>query len=151
MSNQIEIERDQQNSADPINSPLRATSSQRLDEILPEAAATAPAERNPKQRLKEVLMNTNTTTPAPAATFAQFLIDRNSKNDEIGNFHCALGDHGLDFPESATALIDAVSPGATGDSELQWNIEMMAHSMRAAAEYLLMSLVEYQKNQREVA
>nr|WP_278526886.1 hypothetical protein [Brucella anthropi] len=151
MSNQIEIERDGHNSADPINSPLRATSSQRLDEILPEAAATAPAERNPKQRLKEVLMNTNTMTPAHAATFAQFLIDRNSKNDEIGNFHCALGDHGLDFPESAAALIHAVSPGATGDSELQWNIEMMAHNMRAAAEYLLMSLVEYQKNQREAA
>ncbi len=96
-------------------------------------------------------MNTNTMTPAHAATFAQFLIDRNSKNDEIGNFHCALGDHGLDFPESAAALVEVVSIGTTGDGDFRHNVEMLAHIMREAGDYLLMALAEHQKNQQEAA
>jgi len=89
-------------------------------------------------------MTVNITTPAPAATFAEFLIKRNENNDEIGNFHSAMGDHGLEFPSSASAFIESASAGTSGDGDLQHNVEMLAHIMREAGDYLLMALAEHQ-------
>ncbi len=93
-------------------------------------------------------MTVTITTKMPAATFAQFLIDRNGKNDEIGNFHSAMGDHGLEFPASATEFLEAVSVGTASDGELQHNVEMLAHNMLEAGNYLLMALLEHEKSQR---
>ncbi len=87
----------------------------------------------------------NNTTQAHAATFAQFLIEKNSTTDEIGNFHCTFGDHGFEFPASASEFIEAASMGTTGDSELQYNIETFAYIMRQVSDYLLMALDEHRK------
>lgn len=92
------------------------------------------------------MSNENTTVTAPAATFAKFLIERNERNDEINNFHCAFGDHGLHFPASAAEFVEAVSVGMSGDHDVQWNVEMLAHNMRAASDYLFMALAEHRKN-----
>lgn len=97
------------------------------------------------------MTNENTTTTASAATFSQFLIKKNETNDEIGNFHLALGDRGFEFPENASALIEALSVNASSDGELQWNAEVVASVMRQAGDYILMALVEYQKMQQEAA
>lgn len=82
-----------------------------------------------------------------AVSFAQFLMNRNSENDEINDIHCAMGDHHIEFPASVSEFIAAVSVGTSDDGELQHSVEVLAHIMREAGDYLLMALIEHQKNQ----
>ncbi len=91
---------------------------------------------------------TNTpNTSAPDVTFAQFLINKDSDDDNFGNFHSAMGDHGITFPTSATDFLEAISMGASSDGEVQLNAEQLAHIMREIGDYILMALVEYQNKE----
>ncbi len=94
----------------------------------------------------------NTTTLSHSATFTEFLIKRDSEDDNFGNFHCAFGDNGIAFPRSASKFVTEISESASSQDEEIFNAERIGNLMIEVGSYILAAVTEYEsKNMQEEA
>lgn len=82
----------------------------------------------------------NTTAKAPAATFGQFFSNSDREAVNIASFHNAMVEFGIEFPPSASVLMEGISFGAADDAEVQSNAAVFADLMLELGGYILAAL-----------